>query len=242
MDDAHQGSDTTALCHAALHLHPLPRGQHGWRPRHAAPLVRTRLCQLASLQVCAARRVCIPLPGESSSSLLCQHLKAQPTQLRMRAKLASLSLFVACIPCWHPLMRQAACRYDRPELTGSYTLNDQFMLGPSILVAPVLTEGAASRDVFLPPGVRWYAQVLLKLTGFPIAICMCMAACVSACSNTRSEQLGRGPATCPAGQASPCIPGCSCMQLGACVASTRACSASQLFVAAHMSRGFPAVP
>ena len=47
------------------------------------------------------------------------------------------------------------CRYDRPELTSSYELDDQFMLGPSILVAPVLAEGLASRDVFLPPSVRW---------------------------------------------------------------------------------------
>lgn len=29
------------------------------------------------------------------------------------------------------------------------------MLGASILVAPVLAEGLASRDVFLPPSVRW---------------------------------------------------------------------------------------
>ncbi|SEG99791.1 Glycosyl hydrolases family 31 [Nonomuraea solani] len=34
---------------------------------------------------------------------------------------------------------------------------DQFMLGPDVLVAPVLTRGATSRDVVLPPG-RWRAD------------------------------------------------------------------------------------
>jgi alpha-glucosidase (family GH31 glycosyl hydrolase) len=34
----------------------------------------------------------------------------------------------------------------------AYTIDDQFLLGPDILVAPVVTEGATTRDVYLPQG------------------------------------------------------------------------------------------
>ena len=51
-----------------------------------------------------------------------------------------------------------ARRYDRPELTASFSLDDQFMLGSGILIAPVLSEGAASRDAYLPPSTRWCAD------------------------------------------------------------------------------------
>ena len=34
-------------------------------------------------------------------------------------------------------------------------INDQFMLGPSLLVAPIVTEGATSRWVYMPNGASW---------------------------------------------------------------------------------------
>jgi hypothetical protein len=51
-----------------------------------------------------------------------------------------------------------------PILSGDYQLamrfesdpeEDQFMFGPDILVAPVLTEGSVSRKVYLPVGPSW---------------------------------------------------------------------------------------
>ena len=40
------------------------------------------------------------------------------------------------------------------EDTALYTVEDEFMLGEGLLIAPVLTEHTASRDVYLPRG-RW---------------------------------------------------------------------------------------
>lgn len=52
-----------------------------------------------------------------------------------------------------PIMRPVALHY--PELEWAWTTTDQYMLGDRILVAPVLDEGASSREVQLPPGT-WY--------------------------------------------------------------------------------------
>jgi len=37
----------------------------------------------------------------------------------------------------------------------AWQVEDQFMFGPDILVAPVLREGARARTVYLPAGQRW---------------------------------------------------------------------------------------
>jgi alpha-glucosidase (family GH31 glycosyl hydrolase) len=44
--------------------------------------------------------------------------------------------------------------FSFPEDEKSYAIGDQFMFGELYLVAPVLTQGAVARDVYLPPG-RW---------------------------------------------------------------------------------------
>ncbi len=45
--------------------------------------------------------------------------------------------------------------FDFPEDEMSWAVDDQFMFGPDLLVAPVLYEGARSRDVYLPAGTAW---------------------------------------------------------------------------------------
>ncbi len=52
-----------------------------------------------------------------------------------------------------PVLRAMA--YEFPDDAAWARVDDQAMLGPWLLVAPVLTEGATSRRVRLPPG-RWF--------------------------------------------------------------------------------------
>jgi alpha-glucosidase len=53
-------------------------------------------------------------------------------------------------PVWRPLF------YEFPDDPVSATVQDEFMLGPDLLVAPVVERGARERAVYLPPG-RWMA-------------------------------------------------------------------------------------
>lgn len=52
-----------------------------------------------------------------------------------------------------PILRPLVWHF--PDDAATYDLGDQAMLGPSIIVAPLLAQGATSRTVYLPAG-RWY--------------------------------------------------------------------------------------
>lgn len=43
-----------------------------------------------------------------------------------------------------------------PADTNTYSQDQSFMLGPSLLIAPVVEEGATTREVYLPIGADWY--------------------------------------------------------------------------------------
>jgi len=45
--------------------------------------------------------------------------------------------------------------YDFPDDSQAWNIEDEFMFGPDILVAPVLYEGARYRKVYLPKGPKW---------------------------------------------------------------------------------------
>eukprot|EP00884_Botryococcus_braunii_P010405 jgi/Botrbrau1/19366/Bobra.0338s0001.1 len=53
-----------------------------------------------------------------------------------------------------PIMRPMW--YEFPSLEAGFAMDDQFMLGPALLVAPVLQAGATSRPVLLPTVSRWF--------------------------------------------------------------------------------------
>jgi alpha-D-xyloside xylohydrolase len=44
---------------------------------------------------------------------------------------------------------------DHPDDPTSWQVEDQYLFGPDVLVAPVYTEGARERRVWLPPGATW---------------------------------------------------------------------------------------
>lgn len=52
-----------------------------------------------------------------------------------------------------PLMRPLFFDFPKDEI--SYTIEDQYMFGPDLMVAPVLEAGAASRQIYLPEGSKW---------------------------------------------------------------------------------------
>lgn len=42
------------------------------------------------------------------------------------------------------------------QLTETYSLDQQFMFGPAVLVAPVMEPGSSNVEVFLPASERWF--------------------------------------------------------------------------------------
>lgn len=52
-----------------------------------------------------------------------------------------------------PILRPLVWHY--PKDPNTFNLNDQFMLGPDLLIAPILAPGLSARAVYLPKG-KWY--------------------------------------------------------------------------------------
>lgn len=52
-----------------------------------------------------------------------------------------------------PIMRPLL--FEFPEDATCWEVDDQFMFGRDLLVAPVLEEGATEREVYLPSGSTW---------------------------------------------------------------------------------------
>ena len=48
--------------------------------------------------------------------------------------------------------------YDFPADDQAWAVEDAYMFGPDVLVAPILLEGQRARDVYLPTGTRWISQ------------------------------------------------------------------------------------
>ena len=45
--------------------------------------------------------------------------------------------------------------FDFPDDATAWTVEDQYLFGPSVLVAPVTSFAARSRDLYLPEGPDW---------------------------------------------------------------------------------------
>jgi alpha-glucosidase (family GH31 glycosyl hydrolase) len=81
------------------------------------------------------------------------HLAAVRAAVELRQSLLPeiLTLVDAAAVTGEPILRPLAYHFD-----GYADVHDEFLLGPEILVAPVLEAGATTRRVVLPPG-RWSA-------------------------------------------------------------------------------------
>jgi myogenesis-regulating glycosidase len=76
---------------------------------------------------------------------------------------AATEMHLAFAPLIHQLAEAAALDgepiigslvYHYPQDPATFTITDQFMLGPNVIVAPVVIKGATQRDIYLPSG-RW---------------------------------------------------------------------------------------
>jgi alpha-glucosidase len=74
-------------------------------------------------------------------------------ELRYRMLPYVYTAFWQCAQTGIPIMRPLFLAF--PEDSATYCVEDEFLLGDSLLVAPVLEEGATRRSVYLPAG-RWY--------------------------------------------------------------------------------------
>jgi len=86
--------------------------------------------------------------GDRAYPILAAHLR-----LRDRLRPCLLELSEQAHHTGAPVMRPLF--FDFPEDTHAWNVDDQFLLGPDILVAPVTEAGARSRTVYLPAGARW---------------------------------------------------------------------------------------
>ena len=73
--------------------------------------------------------------------------------LRERIKPYIIKQMEICCREGIPLMRPIF--FDFPDDENAYEVEDEFMFGSDILVAPVYEEGAKNRRVYLPKGAKW---------------------------------------------------------------------------------------
>ncbi|WP_446743426.1 glycoside hydrolase family 31 protein [Silvibacterium acidisoli] len=75
---------------------------------------------------------------------------------RLRYRLMPYIYALAARTTFEGYTPMRAFLFDFPNDPRAIAVNDEFMFGPSLLVAPVTEAGAASRYVYLPKGTDWY--------------------------------------------------------------------------------------
>jgi alpha-D-xyloside xylohydrolase len=73
--------------------------------------------------------------------------------LRERLRPYVMAQMRAAHECGRPPMRPLF--FDFPTDERAWSVEDAFLFGPAVLVAPVLERGARERDVYLPAGAAW---------------------------------------------------------------------------------------
>ena len=77
-------------------------------------------------------------------ALLEKYIKLRATRLLPYIRELAANVTTFGVPTMRPLS------YDFPSDDGAAMINDQYMLGPELLVAPVVVGNATSRKVYFP--------------------------------------------------------------------------------------------
>lgn len=56
-----------------------------------------------------------------------------------------------------PIQVFATCRYEFPEQEDLFEVDDSFLLGDGLLVAPVTIQGQIARNITFPAGAEWFS-------------------------------------------------------------------------------------
>jgi alpha-glucosidase len=122
---------------------------------HATPELFARWIALGSISPFARAHVTSGVPGQEPWMFGAEVLRDSRELLRERYRLLPYlySLADEAARTGAPLLRPLV--WDFPEDPAVAEMADEAMLGPSILVAPVVVAGATTRAVYLPAG-RWY--------------------------------------------------------------------------------------
>jgi alpha-D-xyloside xylohydrolase len=75
--------------------------------------------------------------------------------LRLRERLRPYIHAQMAVATEHGLPPMRPLFVDYPDDVAAWSVDDEFLFGPDILVAPILAAGVTKREVYLPAGARW---------------------------------------------------------------------------------------
>ncbi len=148
---------------------PLVGSDIGGYSGHATPELYARWLALGSISPFARAHVTSGVPGQEPWQFGAEVTRAARSWLVDRYRLMPylVSLADEAARTGAPLLRPLVWEFERDDAVA--TLGDQAMLGPWLLVAPAVTQGATTRSVYLPAG-RWYEYASDAIVDGPATI------------------------------------------------------------------------
>lgn len=133
---------------------PIVGSDIGGYSGHASPELYARWLALGSISPFARAHVTSGVPGQEPWMFGAEVTDVARARLADRYRLMPYLYSLADLAArtGAPILRPLV--WEFPDDPAVATLDDQAMLGPFVLAAPILTAGATSRDVHLPAG-RW---------------------------------------------------------------------------------------
>jgi alpha-glucosidase len=136
---------------------------------HASPELYARWMALGAISPFCRAHVTVGVPGQEPWQFGAEVTRASRTWLNERYRLMPylVSLADEAARTGAPPLRPLVWEFqDDPHVA---RLGDQAMLGPWLLVAPAVVEGATTRSVYLPEG-RWYEAASDAIVDGPTTI------------------------------------------------------------------------